>query len=151
MAPRRSSCSGGGGARHHARRRLLTRAARCPLAHRRDRRGDLRLDLVRDRHRPVRWPHPALRRTSRARGRTEVDTSPRRPTGSGDNRVSQTDVEPVVPSPRTEPDAVPPSDEPVLEPVADSKPWWKVPPLHKAQVMMLVLIWLPLTAAYVAV
>jgi undecaprenyl-diphosphatase len=31
------------------------------------------------------------------------------------------------------------------------KPWWKVPPLHKHQLKMLVLIWLALTAAYVVV
>jgi undecaprenyl-diphosphatase len=33
----------------------------------------------------------------------------------------------------------------------DTKPWWKVPPLHKAQLKMLAAIWLALTVAYVLV
>jgi len=34
---------------------------------------------------------------------------------------------------------------------AEAKPWWKVPPLHKAQLKSLALIWLVMTAAYVLV
>jgi len=56
-----------------------------------------------------------------------------------------------VPSPATTTtDAVRVDDRPV-EPAQDSKPWWKVPPLHKHQLKMLALIWLALTAAYVVV
>lgn len=33
----------------------------------------------------------------------------------------------------------------------DTKPWWKVAPLHKAQVKSMVLIWLALTTAFVIV
>jgi undecaprenyl-diphosphatase len=33
----------------------------------------------------------------------------------------------------------------------DERPWWKVAPLHKAQVKSMVLIWLALTTAYVLV
>jgi undecaprenyl-diphosphatase len=56
-----------------------------------------------------------------------------------------------VPTPATTTEPVQVSDDRSLEPAPDSKPWWKVPPLHKAQVKMLVLIWLALTAAYVVV
>ena len=33
----------------------------------------------------------------------------------------------------------------------DAKPWWKVPPIHKAQLKVLALFWLVMTAAYVVV
>jgi len=42
-------------------------------------------------------------------------------------------------------------DPDTVDRAGETKPWWKVPPLHKAQVGWLVLIWLAMTAAYVLV
>ena len=43
------------------------------------------------------------------------------------------------------------ADYGVLDADAEAKPFWKIPPLHKAQLKALAVIWLALTAAYVLV
>ena len=43
------------------------------------------------------------------------------------------------------------SDPLAVDGQVETKPWWKVPPLHKRQVKSLVLIWIALTTAYVLV
>jgi membrane-associated phospholipid phosphatase len=65
--------------------------------------------------------------------------------------VSQTHVDRAVTAQDVTP--IPPqvSDDGALEQAAADKPWWKVPPLHKAQLKSLALIWVALTTAYVLV
>jgi membrane-associated phospholipid phosphatase len=43
------------------------------------------------------------------------------------------------------------ADYPTLDTEIEMKPFWKIPPLHKAQLKALVVIWLGLTTAYVLV
>ncbi len=75
--------------------------------------------------------------------------------------MSQTDVPRQMVTTRPTPTAPMASDDPTAEHADDTQPpdahpdgtqkWWKVAPLHKAQVKLMVLIWLALTTAYVVV